>query len=83
MPVSRDLRDKAFQTKHHQRKALKILGSDKRMPGTGIGPATLQALLLAGLAIENPGMIGGSRFILSDTGRELYAALSELGWFPP
>ncbi|MCO6392836.1 hypothetical protein GTW25_17560 [Aliihoeflea aestuarii] len=53
------------------------------MPGTGIGPATLQALLLAGLAIENPGMIGGSRFILSDTGRELYAALSELGWFPP
>jgi hypothetical protein len=83
MPVSRELRDRAFQMKHHQRKALKLLGGDRHAPGSGIGPATLQALLLAGLAIENPGKVGESRFTLSDTGRELHAALSELGWFPP
>lgn len=83
MPVSRELRDRAFQISHHQRKALKLLGSDRQTPGTGIGPATLQALLLAGLAVENSGKVGESRFILSETGRELHAALSELGWFPP
>lgn len=78
MTVSKELREQARQVPHHQRKALKIVGSGEDRCA---GPMSLVALMQAGLIIAvGPGL---TDLQLTDQGQALHDALSELGWFPP